>query len=403
MKLETLYKRTKTGDVQFWQVETTGEVLTKTSGRLGTPSPTIYQETVKGKNLGKKNETTGTEQALFDAQSDWRRKKDEGYKSLEDLNIKTGPNASGTGILYFYSDNGVRSQSAELAFALEARLPKFNTDASGNVKPMLSKDWEGGGKLKWPQLIEKKLDGVRSLCMIGSDGKVQFLSRSGKGYTTVGHLVTAIEQAGLQPGTILDGELYYHGWTLEEVNEAVKKHRPGITEMLEFWVFDLPLSTEGQQMRSAEVKEIVRGLGIPQVKVSEFQLVSSVEEAKSFHDQAVQDGFEGAMLKTLDGKYHQGARSSDWRKMKAFDDTEFEITGYELGQRGVEDLGFICKTEAGDNFGVKLQGSRDSKQRVYTTYITTELYKGKKLTVKHFGYSKYNIPNLPIGKAIREE
>jgi hypothetical protein len=29
---------------------------------------------------------------------------------------------------------------------------------------------------------------------------------------------------------ILDDELYFHGWTLNRINRAVKKNRPGITE-----------------------------------------------------------------------------------------------------------------------------------------------------------------------------
>jgi len=93
VKLETLYKRAKTGKIQYWQVEVkalTYPTIFKESGQLGTTSPLQHMEPIKiGKNIGKSNETTPMEQAISQAHSDWNSKRDEGYKSLKDLNLIT--------------------------------------------------------------------------------------------------------------------------------------------------------------------------------------------------------------------------------------------------------------------------------------------------------------------------
>ena len=124
-----LYKRSKTGSIQYWSIRVDTQeqypTIVKNSGVLDTDSPLEHREQIKtGKNLGRTNETLPLEQAILQAESDWKKKRDEGYKSLEDLGL-------------------VQTSMAELKALLQEKLPTFNTDASGNVKPMLAKamDW----------------------------------------------------------------------------------------------------------------------------------------------------------------------------------------------------------------------------------------------------------------------
>lgn len=88
MKLDTLYKRTRTGAIQYWQIQTMDmagggtDILTGV-GQLGTQSPVNYSESITEGKQGR----SPKEQAEFIARSDWKRKRDEGYKSLKDLDI----------------------------------------------------------------------------------------------------------------------------------------------------------------------------------------------------------------------------------------------------------------------------------------------------------------------------
>ncbi len=93
-QFETLYKRTKTGAIQYYAISVTlqdnwrGAQIIKESGQLNTDNPIIHVEKINaGKNIGKVNETTPEQQAELQAESDWKKKKDEGYKSLIDLGI----------------------------------------------------------------------------------------------------------------------------------------------------------------------------------------------------------------------------------------------------------------------------------------------------------------------------
>lgn len=86
----TLYKRTKTGAIQYWQIKTVScpshTIIHKESGQLGTENPVTHDETLTaGKNIGRANETTHEQQADLQAESDWKKKLDSGYKTLEQL------------------------------------------------------------------------------------------------------------------------------------------------------------------------------------------------------------------------------------------------------------------------------------------------------------------------------
>lgn len=407
MRLETLYKRTKTSSIQFWEVgvQNQGEAaqITKTAGKLGTAKPTTHTEKVaEGKNIGRANQTTPYDQAVAQATSDWNKKRDEGYKSPIDLGIST---LEENGKLAFYC-NGTRYTS--ITEVLENALSQFNTDASGNIKPMKAptKPWKAGSGISYPQRLEAKLDGVRATLVIPEElSDIKFLSSSGKEYGNLKHLAVIVGNAILegkwvidQYPVILDGEIYRHGMTLEEINEAVRKMRSE-TLTLEYWIFDLPLHAGVQTVRTAAVTAIAEKIDSPMIKIVEGVNVHNDEEVKQHHDIWAQYGYEGAMLKSYEGIYQQGQRSSFWKKVKEFDDTEFEIVDHLLGQRGVEDLMFICNSDGGQ-FEVKMSGTRESKQKLYDRALTGEL-KGQSLTVKHFGYTKYNIPYLPTGKSLR--
>jgi ATP-dependent DNA ligase len=410
MELPILYKRAKTGAIQFWKVWTNGPKVIKQSGKLGTSNPIEHRELCIGKNIGKSNETSPEQQAELQAKSDWTRKHDEGYKTLENVGILSFSDG------YSLSINEERRPLAEI---LDKVLTEFNTDASGNVKPMLAptKCWVfGNPKNRYPVLAEYKLNGVRATIVLDwkrigpdMDVSVQILSRTGKPYDTLSHIADILKEAmqdhwdsEYEQTLILDGEVYKHGWLLEEISEAVKKYRPGITEELEFWIYDLPLSKENQKARTNKLLEIVSKIN--HIKISrpiEIPLYND-QEVQDHHDQAVSAGYEGLMLKAPDGTYEQGVRSRYWTKVKMFDETEFKIIGYTLGQRGIEDLMFICAAPGGP-FEVKLSGSTAFKQQIWDEYIEPGIHIGKNFTVKHFGYTKYKIPYIPTGKGIRHD
>lgn len=405
MQLDTLYKRTKTGAIQYWSVKTSHftphhSVITKEAGQLGTTSPVIHNEDVtEGKNLGKANATTPEQQADLQARSDWNKKRDEGYKSLIDLGL-----ASEDAVKY-----------SDLAATLDALLPQFNTDASGNVKPMLATDWNKVKNIKYPVLVQPKLDGVRCLMLIyvgfTSEGplhKVVFLSRSGKEYTTLGHIAEDVRKADFGPYAepeegyllILDGEIYSDELTFQEITQAVKKQYPNSLK-LHFRAYDC-VHEDGQEDRVvAHTANLVKAISSPFVHLVPHQWADDAEEVKALHNSFVQDGYEGAMIRIPDGKYERGCRSRSLLKVKEFDETEFTMLELVLGQRE-EDLLVLCKTSTGQEFRAKMIGSREEKELIKGKLGIKKYIGDRKITIKHFGWTEDRLPRFPIGKAIRD-
>lgn len=78
--LNTLYARTNTGAVQQWSIEVSGNKYRTIYGQKGSDAIQTTEWTVcEGKNTGKKNETTSSEQALKEAEAVWKKKKESGY------------------------------------------------------------------------------------------------------------------------------------------------------------------------------------------------------------------------------------------------------------------------------------------------------------------------------------
>lgn len=402
MELETLYKRTKTGAIQYWNIVATDSLdgysyITKESGQLGTKSPIIHNEHIReGKNIGKSNETTHLQQAELQAKSDWTRKHDEGYKSLKDL-----------GIIAIGSNNYQFGEDfyGTMELCLDKALPQFNSDASGNVKPMLATDWKKIKKIDYPVLVQPKLDGVRCLMIVsvtdkeGGTSSVRYLSRSGKEYTTLNHITTSCT---FPIGDyILDGEIYSDELTFQEIIAAVKKQRPDSLK-LKFRAYDV-VTDSTQENRWSETVKLVDAIASPHVWTVITTIADSKELVTSLHNQYVEQGYEGAMIRLLNGTYAQSQRSSHLLKVKEFDENEFAFKNFEFGQRGVEDLiAVLWNTDGDKEFRAKVIGTKKEKEELYEEYKDNS-GEGKSFTIKHFGFTDENLPRFPIGKGFRHE
>jgi len=408
-KFDILYKRTKTGAIQTWSIQVVPIMMgnsyaeiQKTTGQLGTNNPIMHTEDV---SKGKQKRSV-LEQALFQAESDWKKKHDEGYKSKADLGIVI------SGDLMHYSVNHVNYKT--LTEALNTGLPQFNSDANGNVKCMLATDWQKIKKVEYPCYCEPKLDGVRCLMVVnyntGADGDtIKFLSRSGKQYDSLSHIAKSVGTYCFVKGKsdkpiqfILDGEIYSEELNFQEIVSAVKAYKDNSLK-LKFRAYDI-VSDDEQSKRKTTLYHLVQAINSAHISTIDYELVNDPESVKELHDKFVQEGYEGAILRYTNGKYAQGQRSRELLKVKEFDETEFCMTAFTQGQRE-EDLIAVCvcrnaieKGHATGIFYAKMQGSRELKAQLLESHDGAD----KILTVKHFGWTEDGMPRFPIGKIIRD-
>ena len=117
------------------------------------------------------------------------------------------------------------------------------------------------------------------------------------------------------------------------------------------------------------------------------------------HDMYVEQGYEGAIIRNLEGLYEFGFRSNNLIKLKQFDDLEFEIVDVvEATGRDAGTAIFICRCGGGE-FNVKPQGSRELRADYFKN---ADKLIGKMVTVQYQGFSDDGIPRFPSAISVRD-
>lgn len=337
-----------------------------------------------GKNIGRANETTIWDQAMLEAESKWKKKLDKNYTT---------------------------NRSGEVSAKEKALLPM----AAGYF---WKKDKEGrevgrAFKIIYPCYVQPKLNGVKCLSTMGDE--ITYGTKGGKVWTTLEHLDKNMNSVFGHLGSDVhpDGEIYKHGLTLQEINRRVKKYRPGFTEELEYWVYDLAvedITNEGRiNMLNGMFRVLQNGVDIKVVQV-ETQTANSEKEVREYHDKYVAEGFEGAMVRQMDGIYKfGGSRCDQLQKVKDFMDDEFEIVNVYSGE-GRETGAIIFTLKVKDpveggatEFSARPLGSIPERVKDMLRFNQhPEEFIGLPYKVRFFEYSEDNVPSgNTVGLGIR--
>lgn len=358
----TLYAKASTGKVKIWRIHAEetkyGAAIVTEYGYEGSDNlQTTTVEVRKGKNVGRANETTPFQQACLEAESKWNKKQDK----------------------------------------------KYTQDKSGEsdiLLPMLAHDYKKRGKdIEWPAYVQPKLDGVRCLATKVSSKEIRYTSRGGKEFTTLEHLTPHLLKM-MRKGETFDGELFSLELTFQETVSAIKRAKTENlnTKKIEYWVYDLVLPKVPFRKRTELLGElVVPGLPVVFVDTGLAMDESAMLKAHAMH---VQDGFEGTIIRNLDGTYRKDFRSPDLQKYKDFIDEEFVIIGAKEGvgkDKGA--VTWICHTEEEKEFDCRPRGTMEQRREWWKH---RKKYFGKQLTVRYQNRSDDNIPIFPVGISIRE-
>lgn len=372
--------------IQFAQYHLISEgksfVIKRFTGQFGGK---ITEQPEKWIHAGKSKRTI-FEQAELEYNSLIKKSVDKGYKKLSSL-------------------TKIKFEVITTA-ELDSLVPSIKTDNNGNIKPQLAKSstdctiniWEKG------MFCSRKLDGVRCLMKLDEDGVIRSISRGGGDYdvstTEIREDPKLIALFEKNPDIILDGELYVHGWSLQKISGAARlKTWDERCSFLEYWVYDIADVNENFNERIDKLIDFQLEFGdYEKIRFIDHEYIIGWAKIKKAHDRFVSEGFEGLVARKPDKKYAPGRRSSDWIKLKDYQDSEFEIVGIEEGLRD-EDFCFVLKSGK-NTFKAKPMGSREVR---YEYLENWESYVGKMAVVKYFAISDDGIPTQPIFKSIRED
>lgn len=357
MNKQQLFGLDKGGKFKVWSIWVEGDTIFIEHGKDGGKMQ-LKTETVKGKNIGRANETTGAQQAEAEAASRLLKQLDKGYR-FDKESLKNLP-----------------------------------------ILPMLAHDYgKQGHRIDYEQgcHVSAKMDGVRSLAIRWTD-KVELKSRGGKSYN-IPHIEAELMQVML-PGDIWDGELYIHGKYLEEIVSATKKPND-LTKELTFRIFDV---VSGDQVFEDRLKELYRidilisDMQLYSVSTLPYEFVTSEAEMKEWHSMYVAMGYEGVMIRNRNGLYEAGKRSGDLQKYKQMLDEEFQIVAVG-GDRNNNAVLKVFDPVSGENFDVCYGNFEQRKDQL----ANWENYVGKFLTVQYqTRYKDSKLPQFPCGVRIRD-
>ena len=366
-KAETLYDTDKMGRVRTYEISVKLfediAVIEIVHGLEDGQKQLESIDVVRGKNIGRSNETTPFEQAKMDAVSKWNLKKDKGYTTI-------------------------RGGKSEI------------------LLPMLAQNINEREKyIVYPCYDQPKLNGMRCLSF-RENGKIRFQSRGGKPIQSIPHIEQELLMI-MKDGDIKDGELYAHGHKLQDILSAIKnidtpeKATLALSEV-QYWIYDSPDRESKYTFRDrfSSFLSVMMGLNLHYVKAVPTIVCNSKSDIDKALLKNIADGYEGTIIRNCDSKYAWGERSNDLQKYKLMQDAEYLITGVKAGTGRSAELGiFTCVTKEGKTFSVNPEGNEAQKHEYL---INSHKYIGKMLTVRFQEFTNDNIPSFPIGVLVRD-
>lgn len=389
LELPPLYIRDAAGKLLQWTVHTEGDRVVIEYGTLKGKKKKIVIPCA-ATNLGRANQRLPPEQALFEAKSNWDAKLQEGY-----------------------------CESVDEAKDRIVFLPAL-------AHPLISRRTKGGKKIEtrrevlYPCDAQRKLNGLRCLAHV-KDGAVEFTSRIGI-HWNIPHVAQDVLKIG-RNGDWFDGELFIKGMALQNINSLVKDYRPE-SAALEYHLYDMPMS-QGQADGIWEDRWLELCARVALMKITpkrslmtepssihlvETMTVNSFEEVVAFESIAIDEGYEGLILRKHGHRYAWNVRSDNLIKYKRFQDAEFMVvsatsrTLVDPETRAETEIldCFICLNNQNDShFEVVPRGTMKDRKRMWEMAAD---YVGRRLTVRFLERSNDNIPiGNPVGIGFRDE
>jgi ATP-dependent DNA ligase len=341
----TLYKITATGATQFWEIyrdHKLGLLKIKFGQTNG-----VFQEKIIDVHTNQSGRSL-SQQVDLEADSRINSQLDKGYReSIEEARSNIGLNA-------------------------------YNLK-----KPMLAQKISNRPEIDYKKcFVQYKYNGHR--CLITNTGSQTIAySRNGKPINTIGHI---LQRLNIPPGTTLDGELYIHGNALQDIGSMVRKVQEG-NENLVYIVYDIIRNKIYEQRI-----DILCGMTFPEsVHVAPTRFGTCINDLHEEMNHAINDGYEGLILRTNDKPYEVGKRSASLIKVKKTMDQEFKVIDIHESADGWAIL--ECLVKPGLTFRVSAPGTIENKTMILYDSLT---YTGQYINVEFFEWTNDGKPFHPV-------
>jgi len=193
-------------------------------------------------------------------------------------------------------------------------------------------------KVKGKKILQIKLDGIRVLAVVQNDS-VTLFSRNGKELTNFPTIEAEILNVFKGHSLVLDGEIM--SASFQDLMKHVFRKTNANTADSVYYVFDyIPVESfrkgkweKPQLERLTDLDDILENSTNVVCLPYEFTDLDDPygsEKFLAFNKTAIDNGYEGIMIKDPDAPY-ECKRTRSWLKMKPFIEVSLECTGFEEG------------------------------------------------------------------------
>jgi DNA ligase-1 len=280
-------------------------------------------------------------------------------------------------------------------------------------KPLLAATCEDLSSIKYPVAVTPKIDGIRCLIVNG-----KAVTRKLKPIPN-NHIRTLIEKHGYEG---MDGEIYIPNKSFNEIQSLVMTEDG--TPYFEYIVFDLysDASYVNRLLKLEQLQKILPDWIVPLF----YKVVSTQAELEAKEQQYLRDGYEGIMIRDLDGPYKFGrstVKQGILLKWKRFKDAEATVIGFveklhNNNEATVSELGYTKRSshkvnltpagtlgalvvKAGDiEFSVGSGFDDETRQEIWDNQ---KKYIGKLVKYRYQASGMLERPRFPIFLGFRDE
>lgn len=329
-------------------------------GKITITEPTII---INGKNIGKTNETSIFTQSLIHMRNLYLKKIKSGYElKISDIDDKK---------LY------------PMALQVYDKYKKY---------------------IDYPCYIQPKLDGIRLTAKIENENVILLSRRLNNiiGFDFIEHEIKLLLED--EPNIILDGELYNHNLSLQDISGIVRSENQDNKEkfQLQFYIFDcIDLNNNLTfEERYFKLKELFKHKRFKYLVLLDTIKINNEKESNNYFKQFVDEKFEGIIYKNSNAKYeysnYKEIRSKQFLKRKKGYDDEYKIVDFTTGKNGKDKdaIIFIMETENSKLFRAVPNDTLENRKNMYKLALAKFdiLYKNKMATIKFDEYSNDNTP-----------
>lgn len=237
--------------------------------------------------------------------------------------------------------------------------------------------------------VTEKFDGIRCVCMI-QDETIKFFTRQGKEITGLNDIKNDIKLSGMFD-VVIDGELLFNGDYIDSGDQYRKTTKIVNSKLddkkqITFNAFDIiPIDEfkKGESVSKYEHRRQVLSLmyETENIKVAPI-LYEGTDHSKimEVHRELIKNKREGCMVNR--NHVYQCKRTKSLLKVKAMNDVDLEIVGYEEGRGENEGrLGAFIVDYKGHKVNV---GSGYSKMQRIEFWKNREMFIGQIIKVQYF-------------------